>query len=440
MRDRLRRQSSSTGRAGDPLGAGGESSASARRRRARRRRAWRWSRRRSRAMSSIRASSAPAALAWILARIEGAGCCGGSSGRGSRAASGGLAARDQREAARVVDRRLVLGQHDQRRAGLVEPRVHAAGDLHAARQRQPDVDAVASSRWPPSVRRISLDDRLVRRDLGERQRQGRAAQPVEVLDRAGRCGRRRAAALPRRRRRPAPRESNGLTPASSRCTSWPLMLTIRSRLRSSNFWSIGDPQARSRSGGQLLVVGQAFVERAPPAPATARVPAAIRLEAGRASTVSYQCFAQTPSVRARPAGQDSIARRTGRRAPRRAPEAAARILQHVAREHDRRRAAGRAGDASKISTCCGRPVSASAGARKHLGERGEHLVRVADQEGVGELVDPAALDRRQQVVGHVLLVADRAPAGDRARQPRRPGASRSRGAAMTSSRPGWRRR
>ena len=53
------------------------------------------------------------------------------------------AAGDEREPVAVVDRRLVLGEHDQRRARLVEPRIHAGGDLHAAREREADVHAVA---------------------------------------------------------------------------------------------------------------------------------------------------------------------------------------------------------------------------------------------------------------------------------------------------------
>ena len=36
----------------------------------------------------------------------------------------------------------MLGEDNQRRAGLVQSRVHAAGDFHAARERQADVDAV----------------------------------------------------------------------------------------------------------------------------------------------------------------------------------------------------------------------------------------------------------------------------------------------------------
>jgi hypothetical protein len=49
---------------------------------------------------------------------------------------------DQRDAGRVVHRVLELGQHDERRAGLVEPRVHAGGDLDTAGEGEPDVHAV----------------------------------------------------------------------------------------------------------------------------------------------------------------------------------------------------------------------------------------------------------------------------------------------------------
>src|SRR5262249_54733383 len=52
------------------------------------------------------------------------------------------AASDERDAALVVDRRLVLGQYEERRSGLVQPRVHAGSDFDTARQRQANVDAV----------------------------------------------------------------------------------------------------------------------------------------------------------------------------------------------------------------------------------------------------------------------------------------------------------
>ena len=50
---------------------------------------------------------------------------------------------DQPQPAGAVHRRLVLGQHDQRAAGGVQPRVHAAGDLHPAGQREAHVHPVA---------------------------------------------------------------------------------------------------------------------------------------------------------------------------------------------------------------------------------------------------------------------------------------------------------
>ena len=93
-------------------------------------------------VSSISASSAPAALASILARIDWIRLLwwilGSRQSGGKRRTLLVISVRPPL----VVDRRLVLGQHDQRRPRLVQPRVHAAGDLHAARQRQADVDAV----------------------------------------------------------------------------------------------------------------------------------------------------------------------------------------------------------------------------------------------------------------------------------------------------------
>jgi hypothetical protein len=64
--------------------------------------------------------------------------------------------------------------------GLVEPRVHARGDLDTAGEGEPDVHAglhaVGGERAPDL-----LGDLLVGRDLAERQRPGRGTQPSQVL-------------------------------------------------------------------------------------------------------------------------------------------------------------------------------------------------------------------------------------------------------------------
>ena len=90
------------------------------------------------------------------------------------------AACDEREPAAPVDRRLELREHDQRRTGLVEPRIHAGGDLDAAGEGEANVHAVAH--------RVRLeraadlrDHRLVARDLREREGLRRGAEPREML-------------------------------------------------------------------------------------------------------------------------------------------------------------------------------------------------------------------------------------------------------------------
>ena len=155
---------------------------------------------------------------------------------------------------------------------------------------------------------------------------------------------------------------------------------------------------------------------------------------------SYQCFAQTPSVARGPAGQDSIASSNG--TPSGVAQRGADRPRVVSTSGRRPRGAraGRSAHARRSRPAAGSPRSASVGlaadlARSEATTRG----RVADQEArCVSAAEPVAADLRQQVVGHVLLVEDRLAAGDGADQRRRrPAASRSALAAMTSSRPGW---
>ena len=50
---------------------------------------------------------------------------------------------DQGQPASGINRGFVLGQYDQCRAGLVQTRVHAGGELYAAAERQADMHLVA---------------------------------------------------------------------------------------------------------------------------------------------------------------------------------------------------------------------------------------------------------------------------------------------------------
>ena len=87
---------------------------------------------------------------------------------------------DQRDPARVVHRRLVLRQHDERGPGLVKPGVHPAGDLDSAGQGEPDMHVVGHLVGGQSPADF-LRDLRVCRDLLEGQRQGRPAQPGQML-------------------------------------------------------------------------------------------------------------------------------------------------------------------------------------------------------------------------------------------------------------------
>ncbi len=91
-----------------------------------------------------------------------------------------IAAGRQSDPALVIHGRFELGEDDERRTRLVEPRVHAGCDLLAAGQGQTDVDAI-----PHAVRFQRSTD--LRDDLGvggnpvERERFGGRSQPRQVL-------------------------------------------------------------------------------------------------------------------------------------------------------------------------------------------------------------------------------------------------------------------
>ena len=82
---------------------------------------------------------------------------------------------------------------------------------------------------------------------------------------------------------------------------------------------------------------------------------------------------------------------------------------------------------SKIASCCGKPMSSSDTSLHLRRVAGQHLSRIADQEGIRDLCDPVAPESREHMVRHVLLIED---AGIRACRDRRRGPSRR---AMTFS-------
>src|SRR6185437_8098094 len=104
---------------------------------------------------------------------------------------------DQGDPGQVVYGRLVLGEHDQGRAGPVQPRVHPAGDLLAPGEREPDVDVVGhlvGLQGPPDL----LGDLLIRGHRVERERLRRAPQPGQVLGQPENAPLIKAQALPDR--------------------------------------------------------------------------------------------------------------------------------------------------------------------------------------------------------------------------------------------------
>ena len=125
--------------------------------------------------------------------------------------------------------------------------------------------------------------------------------------RAGRCGRRRAAGLPRRASPPCTAESNGLMPASVAVHE----PAVDVDARIARFFGSNDLQHRIQAraagaAGQLLVSEgrhsreHRLAARRSPARSRGRP----RLEAGQsARPASCQCLAQIPSVGRRPAGQ-----------------------------------------------------------------------------------------------------------------------------------------
>ena len=87
---------------------------------------------------------------------------------------------DEPESGPRVHRRLVLRQHDERGAGLVESGVHARSDFHPAGQGEPDVDSVGHLVGFERAADFGGDG-FVRGDFLERERRGRMAEPVEML-------------------------------------------------------------------------------------------------------------------------------------------------------------------------------------------------------------------------------------------------------------------
>ena len=87
---------------------------------------------------------------------------------------------DQCKAGLCVNRRLVFGENDQGGAGLIEPRIHSRRDLHAARNREPNVNSVAHFVGGEGALQL-FDDFLARRTIDNRQCARRTLEPVEML-------------------------------------------------------------------------------------------------------------------------------------------------------------------------------------------------------------------------------------------------------------------
>ena len=121
--------------------------------------------------------------------------------------SAGLA-RDQVEPALRIDGRLVFGEHDQCRAALVEPGVHARGDLHAACQRETNVSAI--SHFVRSECALDfVDDFFARRDFSERESASRMFEPIQVFEKLEDSTAVTGGVLPKLRHHPAPPSRTG---------------------------------------------------------------------------------------------------------------------------------------------------------------------------------------------------------------------------------------
>ena len=76
-------------------------------------------------------------------------------------------ARDQSQPGFRVNRSFMLGEHNQRRTALIQARIHARRDLHAAGERKTNMDAIAH--FVCRKRALNLVGHfLARRNFGER--------------------------------------------------------------------------------------------------------------------------------------------------------------------------------------------------------------------------------------------------------------------------------
>ena len=91
--------------------------------------------------------------------------------------------RDQPQTRPIVDGRLVLGENDQGGTRLIQTGIHAARELHAPRQRQANVYAVAHAVRDERAADLP-DDLLVRGDVGGGG-MGRITVPDGLLDTLG---------------------------------------------------------------------------------------------------------------------------------------------------------------------------------------------------------------------------------------------------------------
>ena len=139
------------------------------------------------------------------------------------------------------------------------------------------------------------------------------------------------------------------------------------------------------------------------------------------STEPYQCGAHH-TVRitlAREAKRASPHRRELQRCAQRASSIGrGRLSGGRANPPPRAPAPLRAYSASKTATCWGNPVSVKTrDSAKPCPGKGSISAGIANQKSVLELIQPPAIDVGQEVVGHVFVVVDAPPAGNRPREP-----------------------
>src|SRR5688572_30105265 len=217
---------------------------------------------------------------------------------------------------------------------------------------------------------------------------------------------------------PCTTESNGLTPASSRCTSRPATLTIRLRLRSSKGCCTRRPLRTQSVRPELVIQGPALrLDRLKLRRQSCGRSRRWCLEAGRLLDARVPPWRPDP-VGVSPAGRPGEHPLAERHVERLAepPQHRLGCREQIRRVHDRGHTPGRRQHVIEDLDLLRQPCVGERAFLELLGERHQHRARVADQECIGHPGEPLAPDIRQQVMRHLLLVEDARSRGLRPEQ------------------------